>query len=169
MWLRRNWGQIVAVPQGIPGRQTREKEVQVRWTIFSLLNKLTIKHSCRKACVWTIWSRQDSQCKSVKVHCFHYIADGLHQLKSCPLSIISLDRGGKTIRLHALLIANETAIKTISNRISKLSGSFFKTARSWTLLPPPREVLIALGGRLQQIQHCQTQKRFNIGEMLIGL
>lgn len=141
----------MAVSPGIPGRQTRGKEFQVRWTIFSLLSNLTIKHSCRKAYVWIIWSRQDSQHKSVKVHCFHYIADGLHQLKSCPLCIISLDWGGKTIRLHALLIANETAIKTTSNQILKLSGSLFNTARSWTLLPPPRKVLIALGGRLLDI------------------
>lgn len=148
----------MAVSPGIPGKQTREKEFQVRWTTFSLLSKLTIKHSCRKAYVWTIWSRQDSQHKSVKVHCFHYITDGLHQLKSCPLCVISLDRGGKTIRLHAFLIANETAIKTTSNQISKLSGSFFNTARIWTLLPPPRKVLILLGGRLQQILHCQTPK-----------
>lgn len=149
MLLRRNWGQIVAISTEIPGRQTKEKEFQVRGTIFSLLSKLTIKHSHRKAYVWTIWSTQDSQHKSVKVHCFHYIAEGLHQLKSCPLCIISLDQDGKTIRLHALLIANETAIKTTSKQISKLSGSFFNTARNWTLLSPPRNSVIALGGRLQ--------------------
>lgn len=105
-------------------RQAREKKFQVRWNIFSLLNKSTIKHSLRKAYVWTIQCRQDSQCKSAKVHCFHYIADGLYQLKSCPLCIISPDQGGKPIRLHALLIANETAIKTTSNWILELSGSF---------------------------------------------
>lgn len=131
--LRRNWGQTVP-SQRIPGSQTKEKEFQVRLNILLLLNQLTIKSGFRKAYVWTIWSRQDSQRKSVKVHCFHYSADGLHQLKSCPLCIIPLDRGEKAIRLHALLIANETAIKTTSNQILKWSGLCLKSARRSTLL-----------------------------------
>lgn len=131
--LRRNWGQTVP-SQRIPGSQTKEKEFQVRLNILLLLNQLTIKSGFRKAYVWTIWSRQDSQRKSVKVHCFHYSADGLHQLKSCPLCIIPLDRGEKAIRLHALLIANETAIKTTSNQILKWSGLCLKSARRLTLL-----------------------------------
>lgn len=118
-----------AVWYWIPGGQTGEKGFQVRLNILLLLNKLTTKSSLRKEYIWTTGSRLDSQYKSVKVHCFYCIANGLHQLKSCPLCVISLDQSEKAIRLHALLIANEIAIKTTSNQILKWSGSCLKSTR----------------------------------------